>query len=63
MATQTNAVDRDADAKNVNTLMDQQKDISPRFAGEGLDYQRDGVDRSPETMANVEKLLKDGYVF
>ncbi|KAI9004534.1 phytanoyl-CoA dioxygenase family protein [Hyaloraphidium curvatum] len=50
------------DARNINELMNEQKDISPRFAGEGLDYQTRQADRSPETMANVEKLLKDGYV-
>lgn len=49
------------DAKHVNSLMNTQTDISYRFAGEGLDYQKDGVDRSPETMARVDKLLRDGW--
>ena len=49
------------DAKHVNSLMNTQQDISYRFAGEGLDYQKDGIDRSPETLERVDKLLRDGW--
>ncbi|KAI9014025.1 hypothetical protein DFJ74DRAFT_771056 [Hyaloraphidium curvatum] len=50
------------DGRAINSLMDAQRDISYRFAGDGVDYKLQGTDRSPETLERVDKLLKDGYV-
>ena len=49
--------------RGILETFNRQKDVSPNFGAEGLDevHQR-SIDRSPQTLADVEKIMKEGYL-